>query len=359
VNVQRLLERVPVDREAEERAWAVVREAYREREPVRTRVRRRLVLAAAALVVACVAAALSPPGHAVVNAVRRSIGISHAAPALFRLPAPGRLLVSGGGGTWVVSADGSKRRLGDWTSAAWSPHGLYVVAWSGDVLAAVDPSRGDVHWSLARPHVSFARWGGTRVDTRIAYLSGRSLRVVAGDGTGDRRVAAVVSAVAPAWQPERHVLAYATARRVVLVDVDTRTVVRTLHVSGARFLAWSPDGRRLAVVTGRGVDVFGARRSHIARRGVRAVAFGPGGELALLGARSVLVAGSEGLATVLRLPAALAGLAWSPDSRWLVTSLPGADQWVFAGRHRVLAVSHIARELGGATPALDGWEPGA
>lgn len=358
MNVQRLLERMPVDGEAEERAWAVVREAYREREPVRRRVRRRLVLGVAALAVACVAAALSPPGQAVVNAVRRSIGISHAAPALFRLPASGRLLVSGGGGTWVVAADGSKRRLGDWTSASWSPHGLYVAVWSNDVLAAVEPAHGEVHWSLARPRVSRARWGGTRVDTRIAYLSGRSLRVVAGDGTGDRLLAARVALVAPVWQPERHVLAYATAAHVAVVDVDTGAVVRTVHVHGARFLAWSPDGRRLAVVNASGVDVFGVRREHIARRGVRAVAFASDGSLALLGARSVLVAGSEGLTTVLRLPASLAGLAWSPNSRWLVTSLPGADQWIFAGRHRVLAVSHIARELGGATPELDGWVPG-
>jgi anaphase-promoting complex subunit 4 len=362
VNVRRALERAPVDREAEERAWAVVREAFREREPVRAPrivVRRRIVLAAAAVVAACVAAALSAPGRAVVDAVRRSIGISHAAPALFRLPAPGRLLASGGGGTWVVAADGSKRRLGDWTSAAWSPHGLYVVTWSRNGLAAVEPTRGEVHWSLARPVVSLARWGGSRVDTRVAYLSGASLRVVAGDGTGDRVVAAAVARVAPAWQPERHVLAYATRDgRVVVRDVDSGAVVRTLHLR-ARFLAWSSDGRRLAVVTATGVDVIGARRERIARRGVQAVAFAPKGTLALLGERSVLVDGPEGLATVLRVAAPLAGLAWSPDSRWLVTSLPGADQWLFVGRHRLLAVSHIARELGGAMPSLDGWEPGA
>ena len=35
MNVKRLLERVPADREAEERAWAVVRAAYAEREHVR------------------------------------------------------------------------------------------------------------------------------------------------------------------------------------------------------------------------------------------------------------------------------------------------------------------------------------
>ena len=139
MNLKRLMERVPADREAEERVWSVVRAAYAEREPVRRKPRRRLMLAAVALAAAVAAAALSPPGQAVVDAVRRSIGISHAAPALFRLPAPGRVLVSGDGGTWVVSVDGSKRRLGDYRQAAWSPHALYVIAATSTEVAAIEP----------------------------------------------------------------------------------------------------------------------------------------------------------------------------------------------------------------------------
>ena len=87
--MKRAFDGMPIDADAEERAWAVVREAYRRRGPV--------ALVAAAGIAAVVAAALSPPGQAVVNAVRRSIGIEGARPALFRLPAPGRLLVSGAG----------------------------------------------------------------------------------------------------------------------------------------------------------------------------------------------------------------------------------------------------------------------
>jgi len=44
VTVKQLLERVPADREAEDRAWAVVRAAYGEREHVRAWPRRRLML---------------------------------------------------------------------------------------------------------------------------------------------------------------------------------------------------------------------------------------------------------------------------------------------------------------------------
>src|SRR5439155_4125511 len=160
VNVKRIFDEMPVDPEAEERAWAGVHAAYARHEPFRPPAR-RWPLAVAVALAAVVAAAISPPGRAVVDAVRRTIGIEHAAPALFRLPAPGRLLVSGAGGTWVVSADGSKRRLGDYAQASWSPHGLFVVAARPDEVVATEPN-GTVHWSLARRRVTFPRWGGTR-----------------------------------------------------------------------------------------------------------------------------------------------------------------------------------------------------
>jgi hypothetical protein len=104
-----------------------------------------LVVAALAAVVA--AATLSPPGRAVVDAVRKTIGIEHAQPALFRLPSPGRVLVSGGGGAWVVAADGSTRRIGDYNQASWSPHALYIVAATRNVLVALQPE--EPRWTRA------------------------------------------------------------------------------------------------------------------------------------------------------------------------------------------------------------------
>jgi hypothetical protein len=361
VNLKRALERIPADRAAQDRTWAVVRAAFVEREAVPSRRSdRRWALAVVGVAAVCTAAALSPPGRAVVNAVRRSIGIEHAAPALFRLPAPGRLLVSGQGGTWVVAADGSKRRLGSWTEASWSPHGLFVVASSRDGLAAVEPRAGTVHWSLGRPNVALPSWGGTRTDTRVAYFSGGSLRVVAGDGTGDKLLSRVVERVPATWQPERHVLAYASRPGVVVRNVDSGTVVARHRVTGVvHSIAWSANGARLAVATTHGVFVFGREHLMIPLRGVRVVAFSRNGELALLTPQALLVYGPEGVQTVLRVQTRLAGVAWSPDGRWLVTSLPRADQWVFVGRGRVLAVSHIARQFGDAAASLDGWMPGA
>ena len=357
MNVKQLLERVPADREAEDRAWAVVRAAYGEREHVRVWPRRRLMLVAVAVAVVAGAAALSPPGQAVVDAVRRTIGISRAAPALFRLPAPGRVLVSGGGGTWVVSPDGSKRRLGGYRQAAWSPHGLYVIAATPNELAAIEPTDGSVRWSLARPNVASPRWGGSRTDTRVAYLSDGRLRIVAGDGTADTGVAAS-SRVAPAWRPgDRRQLAFvASDGRVELLGAW-----RSTHrYAGPRSLVWSPDGTSLLLVTARELVFFAAasgRARTLPVRGVTAASFSRTGQLAVVRRNAVLVFDGEAPRTVFSTRGRLRGLAWSPNGRWLLTALPAADQWIFVGGRRVLAVSHIARQFGG-TPSLDGWVTG-
>jgi WD40 repeat protein len=352
------MERVPADRDAEDRAWSVVRAAYAEREPVRRAPRRRLMLAGVALAVAVAAAALSPPGQAVVNAVRRSIGISHAAPALFRLPAPGRLLVSGGGGgTWVVNADGSKRRLGDYTQAAWSPHALYVIAATSTEVAAIDPSNAAVRWSIARPGVAFPRWGGSRTNTRVAYLSGGQLHVVAGDGTGDASATAR-SRIAPAWRPgDRLQLAFVASDGHVRLLGAWRS---SRSYAKPRSLVWSPDGKRLLLVTARQLVLFNpaSGRAQVLRlRDVSAAAFSMRGQLAVVRGKALLVLDGEQTRTVFKTLGRLQGLAWSPNGRWLLTALPSADQWIFVGGRRVLAVSHIARQFGG-TPSLDGWVTG-
>lgn len=358
MNLKRLMERVPADRDAEDRAWSVVRAAYAEREPVRRAPRRRLVLAGVALAAAVVAAALSPPGQAVVNAVRRSIGISHASPALFRLPAPGRLLVSGGGGgTWVVNVDGSKRRLGDYSQAAWSPHALFVVAATSSEVAAIEPSNAVVRWSIARPKVASPRWGGSRTNTRVAYLSGERLHVIAGDGTGDAATA-VRSHVAPTWRPgDRLQLAFVTTDGRVRLLGAWRSAHR---YAKPRLLVWSPNGKQLLLVTARQLVLFDPRsgRAQVRRlRDVSAAAFSPQGQLAVVQGKALLVLGGERVRTVFKTLGRLQGLVWSPNGRWLLTSLPSAGQWIFVGGGRVLAVSHIERQFGGS-PSLDGWVTG-
>src|SRR4051812_2968663 len=83
-------------RAAEQRAWEVVKRAYGERTPTaapRAPSRRLAAALGVAVIGAVVAAILSPPGRAVFQRVREAVGIQQAEPALFSLPAHGRLLV--------------------------------------------------------------------------------------------------------------------------------------------------------------------------------------------------------------------------------------------------------------------------
>jgi hypothetical protein len=309
------LDQTPLPEGAEERAWQVVHAAYEERTPA-TRERRVwrpiLVLAAVAVVAGVVA---SPPGQAVLDSIREAVGIERAQPALFSLPAPGRLLVESADGVWVVQADGSKRRLGEWREGSWSPFGRFVVVARANELAALEPD-GGVRWSLARPNIRFPRWAGDRIDTRIAYLSGSSLRVVAGDGTDDRLLRRNVAAVPPRWlMGDGFRLAYADrAGRTVVVDADT--------------------GRRLPQETVPPPVAVVRRRD---------------------GSSEALVDGK----VVFRGTGQFRDVARSPDGAWLLVTWPTADQWVFirlAGTRKLVAVSAITRQFGGATfPRIAGW----
>jgi WD40 repeat protein len=369
--------RAPDEPATQQRAWEVVRSAYEDHVPSPRRHDHRrvaLVLAIAALVGAL---ALSPAGAAVSGLVTRALGVQHAAPALFSLPAPGRLLISGPGGTWAIAADGSTRRLGPWPQASWSPHGRYITVVNGDQLAAVDPG-GTPQWTLARPAISDPRWYPPS-GYRVAYLSGGELRVVAGDGTADHLLATGLAKVAPAWRPGHpYQLAYVTRRgRVVVRDSDTGHTLWSAGPEGraATQLMWAPDGQRLIALSRVTIHVYTAAGDPIKTitlpRGMPAIdaALPPSGRvLALvLGGPSneVVIENLAAHATAPRRVLAGAGLrdlVWSPDGRWLLVSWPAADQWVFirvAGTPRIDAVSHIARQFSarghGGFPHIEGW----
>jgi hypothetical protein len=368
--MKRNLERIeiPGEHEARLRTWDVVRAAFAEREPVR-RGRRfvRPVLALVALA-AVAAAALSPPGQAVIDRVRDAIGVEDADEALFSLPTGGRLLVESADGPWIVQPDGSKRRLGDYREASWSPFGRFVVATRQNELVALEPD-GDVRWSLARRDVRAPRWGGTRTDTRIAYLSGTDLRVVAGDGTDDRLLARRSARVAPVWRPRsRHVLTYATqAGAIVALDTERRRVLwRAPATRPVEALEWSSDGRRLLVLRGGRVDVL--TRDGVASTGIRpsgkvlAAAFRPGSHAIAYaverGRRTQLALVAEGGGELFSGAGRLDEVAWSPDGRWLLLGWREADQWVFVratDAPRIAAVASISGQFGGTFPRVAGW----
>jgi hypothetical protein len=123
---------------------------------------------------------------------------------------------------------------------------------------------------------------------------------------------------------------------------------------------WSADGGSLLLVTARQLVLFDAAsgRAHaLPMQGVSAAAYSRTGRLAVVRRNALVVFAGGESRTVFTAPGRLRGVVWSPDGRWLLTELPSAGQWIFVGGRRVLAVSHIPRELGGM-PALDGWMPG-
>jgi hypothetical protein len=303
-------------------------------------------------------------------------GIERAEPALFSLPAPGRVLVSSTRGVWIVQRDGSKRLLGRYREASWSPSGLFVVVARANELAALDP-KGSLRWSLARPGVSLPRWAGLRGDTRVAYLSRGRLRVVAGDGSGDRAATGTVRRVAPAWRRGvRHVVAYVKRNGdVVVYDTDSRGMQfgvpheteRGGRLPRTRALEWSRGGR-LLIVHDKGLLVMGSQGQRFARwrlPGVVAATFSPDGRRIAVVRRSdvlVLDAHRPKAAAPRRVFAGagvLSGVTWSPDGRWLLVGWETADQWVFvrvAGKRRIAAVSNVTAQFRSSRfPAVAGW----
>ena len=373
---------------AEIDAWPIIEAAFAaERPKPRPAYRSRAVLATAAIAAAIVLAvvAVSSPGAAVAHWLRDHIigtpGVKHSAPALTRLPGGGRMLVSSRQGLWVVQGDGSRRLLRGYAGATWSPHGLYVGAWRGHQLVALEPN-GRIHWSLARSgRIAAAAWSPDGF--RIAYLSGHGLRVVAGDGTGDAQLRRRVAAVSPTWKPRGpHQLLVAPRARVVdLVATDAKALVWRRHVSQPiESFAWSEDGALAAVGSASRVTVLDGASGRV-RNVVRtpagfrigAIAFGHHTHTVAITLRSrtgrarvVTVSALDPRAGTRQLFAGAGSfpqVQWSPDDRWLLISWPAANQWLFVRSSRVnaiRAVSNIASEFdpGGRaprSPGLGGW----
>lgn len=395
-------ERLPEDPGAEERGWQVVRAAFGARQPVPAGPRLSRLAIALAAVLLVLAIALSPAGAKVADLVHEVVkpGEENARPALTSLPAPGRLLVTSAKGPWIVDRDGSKRLLGAYEDAAWSPHGIFVATTRGRELTAVEPT-GNVHWSLAAPQpVSDPTWSPSGI--RIAYLSGSSLRVVAGDGTGDRLIVRGTAQVSPAWRPLRgglpprgrvvtgpgtNVLAYVDRRGHVLIrDINTdRLLIRNPPGPTPTKISWSSDGKRLLTVSRHTVSTFDAGNLYrhpttvqtSAGWTVEAASFEPGThrvaavetrETSRHTQQSVVLFTRTDARTALadRLfagPGRFEDLSWSPDGQWLLIGWRDADQWLFLhpADGNVRAVSNISRQFDpGATgrppfPQVSGW----
>jgi dipeptidyl aminopeptidase/acylaminoacyl peptidase len=385
-------EPLPGAAEAERRGLALIGQAYAERRPPSRLVLPRLAvaLAAAALLAALF---LTPAGAAVRDWIDDvfTAGVRHAEPALTDLPSGGRLLVESPRGPWVVQPDGSRRLLGRYAEATWSPRGLFVAATAGRTLNALEPD-GTPRWSIsASGTVRDPRWSPSGF--RIAYRTGWVLRVVAADGHPDRVLARRVAPVAPVWFPlGLHLLAYVDARaRLRIADADTEATLATAPAAPPKVgaLSWSANGRWLLQMSrhslrlrpvrmdklGQDLVLAPARRLALpAGTTVRAASFAPRGEaIATLlhrptgqGGRDEVIVLDPAGGPPLRLFAIsgrLSGLTWSPDGRRLLVGWPAADQWLFlrVDGGRIQAVDDVPAAFAPGEPSprrfprTEGW----
>jgi hypothetical protein len=358
---------IPGEHEARERAWRVLEASFAARVPVARRRHPWSVAAFAVAVAAVAAATLSSPGRAVLDGVREAVGIERAEPALFSLPSPGDLLVTSDAGLWVVHEDGSKRLLGDYREASWSPRGRFVVASRANELAALEPD-GGVRWTLARPGVRYPRWTGSETDTRIAYADRSGLRVIAGDGTGDRLLRPGVRGPI-AWRSgATFVLTYATSHDVHVIDGETGRTLWAAPRPAGRVTAveWSSDGTRLLVLSPHHIRVYDAHGRVVGREDPSEgwpdvdAAFRPGSsEVAVARVHgsqsSVYLLDGRSFATV---TGAVRQLEWAPNGRWLLVTWQTADQWIVApadGR-RLRAVANVSEQFRSRSfPRIEGW----
>ncbi len=357
---------LPGEAEAAARSWPVVEAALAERAPVvrRRRTGLRLAIARAAAAIALLAL-LSPAGAWIED--QFASDAPSPTPAFAGLPVgSGPVLAISRSGAYAVHADGGTRWLGDFSDAGWSPRGLHVVGVEGRRVAAVTPTGRLIKWTVVRPrrvhHPSWSQGEGFAV----AYLEGKQLRVVAGDGTpsSDRRVRGGAAPVTPAWRPgSDRVLAYATADGAVeAIDVGTgRTLWRAALPSDARSLAWS--GRHIAALSSRSVTLVNPRGDALVTERLPGVA----SAMALhpSDASVAVVVGGRSGKRVVEVPdrrqlfqGDVDGLAWSADGRRLLLSWRGAGQWLVLGRdERIRALDGVTRELGaaGGFPRVVGW----
>jgi hypothetical protein len=370
--------RAPGEAESLDRARGPLRRAFLERERVPAPARRPWKLVVGVSLIVLLAAALSPPGMAVLDSLRDAVGRDRVVsqPVLTRLPAKGRLLVMSSNGPWIVNAEGAKRRLGDYDDASWSPHGLFVVATRGRELLALTP-RGDVRWTVpSLASVRHPRWAPSGF--RIAYLSGLTLRVVVGNGTGDRLLAHDVADIAPAWRPgTRHVLAFVGGDgRVRVVDTDRGTTSFTSRpIVDPVALAWTANGS---------LAILDRTQLRLVRHGRISTPLGKLGnrqyisiDPAPIGDRLALVTFDEiqklselfvvrphGARRIFASVGPFGKTAWSPDSRWILLAWKRDDQWLFLGserRKRVVPLSGVDRQFtsgtarSGSVPQPLGW----
>jgi hypothetical protein len=208
------------------------------------------------------------------------------------------------------------------SAAELSPRALYLAAGIGGALVVLSPDARRAWTQPVDGRVVGIAWAPNPI--RVAYVTrdagGHRLRVVEGDGDGDRLADPDAGAARPSWRADTLAVAYAGADgRPRVLDLYRGLVlpVRGGCPGRVRAVAFAPSGGRLAWVTAAGLSVAS-----------------PGG--------------APGVCAPARRGAAAAALAWlHPDD--LLTAEEGADG--ASG-----AVRRFRLDAQGRPRSVNGWD---
>lgn len=235
--------------EVGERALAASLAALQPTAPARRGIRTAVVVFAAAFVLLAVAAG-SLAAAGALHVSLGSKGKPHAPTSrALRLPtgAAGIAAVIDGKLS-VLTKSGFRLQGLRVSAAALSPHALYVAVGIGHSLVAMAPD-GRRAWSraVAAP-VSAISWAPDGL--RIAYVVGKQLHVIYGNGTHDALIDRSVRAVQPSWRADSLAFGYVGGGgKGIVYDLAhrSRRVLKT--PTPVTHLAFAPSGTALAFAT--------------------------------------------------------------------------------------------------------------
>jgi hypothetical protein len=269
--LEQLFAQLPApDPEVEERALAAALTALQPRQPRPHRsVQRLAILLAAALVLLALAAgALAAAGALHVSFGQQSHRPSKTAnsggsPQL-QVPVGARGIAAViDGRLWLTTRTGLRLQGLPVSTAALSPHALYVAAGIGNSLVAMAPD-GRRAWSHPTTgKVAAIAWAPDGL--HIAYIIQTAhhfrLHVIVGNGTHDQTIDQGVRAVQPSWRGDSLALAYVAAGgKPVIYDLGhhSRRLISAPTARDATRLAFAPSGSALAIGTRNGFLLTGA-----------------------------------------------------------------------------------------------------